>query len=918
MINDDKFIQKSFEEPKAAEYNKDDLEGILERDWPFRAQRTTMPEDDPLPRGTRVEFTLNDGTELQGKVASKSGDDYIVEVSRGESYLIPPGKLQKITVESQKVREALARESMPTIQQLSDPTIEMVNRRVVRIAYRGKYPSDDNLRFWASDHYPDWALVDAIHKDGEIGLIFEVKAQIEAAEDPKPQGGDQQNRGVPLSSEEIEGSGVTAEGSTFAMGDVVSADTKKYESSEDLYNRLVEAGWPPAEWDDYQEVIDTLPEGLIIEEVGSQEWLVYPQPDMGRGLVTYDGMNIAPEEVDPPDAPESDTPENHWMCDCESINDLNDPVCWYCGNEKPQDKKAQLGEPGAAEAYEDLNKAARWVLARFNDSNPEYFAVPQESEMAGEGDNRIVRLSFTLQTKDEDDQLGHLYISRSGALVSEAQAEGDMQPVRGFVQVDAEANLPMVMIEGPMGPQSVQEYGFDMVAKVASDMCAEVAGEVYAQYGSYSAEAQAEFDARLTKLGVDDKTKKYWSSYFKDYGKSLTRDIPRKKYKAMIACRQDGIDTQLLVEAGVALDAAIDSITLDNINKVAAEFGPKRKTDPNLSIIRDTTTWAMEVAQRDPKMYEAVHGLVYNFLGKNPGFLQQQLETSTVDEYAMAYTLMYALRQSPKALRQFRKHLNQYYKRWEKGLSKELSQEGKEWRAKERRAPKEKKKEKGEGPSEISEEPPFDMDDDKPSEKKQPPPPPEEAELAPEDVQEVIPPEHVVTMPEDGEEVIKPTMTSTSPVKMEYQSMRRKADPAPGPTSHNAPGKDDKKDYDHKEHPMQPSSLRTRFEITKMYSTTSSQDNGYVFMDIAWNPDEMAGMHPSNIMQNIVSYLKRLESDKYFHDFGVMGKPKIVDMDADAGVARVKVRCSETRGVMTLTYGTDLDKTEPVPTYGIR
>lgn len=37
----------------------------------------------------------------------------------------------------------------------------------------------------------------------------------------------------------------------------------------------------------------------------------------------------------------------------------------------------------------------------------------------------------------------------------------------------------------------------------------------------------------MDKVAVDQKAKEYWSSYFKDYGESWTRDIPRRIKQAM-------------------------------------------------------------------------------------------------------------------------------------------------------------------------------------------------------------------------------------------------------------------------------------------------------------------------------------------------------------------------------------------------
>ena len=598
MINDHKFINGGIANAKADHVfnqktvKQSDLVGIAsEMGW--LTSRKSPDESDPLPAGTLVQFIAPTGIQYQGKVASKAASDYIVEIEPGQSYLVPAGKLQKVDITASAVRDLIGGLVLPKMELAEE--YERGQLHCARVI-ADRRPSDRELQVWSSRHFPDLRLVDAVDlKNRNFELVFEMQAAAPA----KPQGGDQQVRGEPLSSEEVEGTGVIAEApkhtATISMNDVA---TKQFE-----------------------------------------------------------------------------------LCDVVDV------------------KTAQMGQPGDGDAYQDLVRAARWVLARFNDSNPDYYAVPQSTESAGDGDNRVVRLAFALNVKSEN-QLSDLYVNRQGSLVHDASS--DTVPARGFVQVDGQGNLPMVMIQGPTGPESAQEYGFKLSANInkqavfenlsvralaaadsnpklkqiiegaiakeaptnyigkvdalsramiisdevrnqieaiigsAIDLgpikpspgtgvkpgtqtnrpienvpfatttyaggwspapaltyeqqqnlsqdelaelqrqeklkeysrdvgdavwrirkekkdrekrqealykgyfprraqieaCLATADEVLGVHGSYSAEAQAEFDARLTKLAVDDNAKKYWSGYFKEYGKQWTRDIPRRKHDA--------------------------------------------------------------------------------------------------------------------------------------------------------------------------------------------------------------------------------------------------------------------------------------------------------------------------------------------------------------------------------------------------
>jgi len=77
-------------------------------------------------------------------------------------------------------------------------------------------------------------------------------------------------------------------------------------------------------------------------------------------------------------------------------------------------------------------------------------------------------------------------------------------------------------------------------------------------------------------------------------------------------------------------------------------------------------------------------------------------------------------------------------------------------------------------------------------------------------------------------------------------------------------------------------------------------------------------MSPQNIQHQVISFVKGLESMRQFHDFGFMGRPALTEFDADAGVARLKVRCSQTKGVFTLSYSESDPESELVPLIALR
>jgi hypothetical protein len=521
MINDSAFIGK----PIDTERCQTNFTGIADKDgWTLDkvaeviGTRRPPATDDPFAAGTKVEFTAPDGTKYTGKVASKSGDDYIIDINPGDSYLVPLAKLAKVSLTDEQIRAAARDFMAPDLSKLAES--EESGRLFVRVAYKERLPSDGQLMSWASTHYPDIRLVDAVPKGNRsIDLVFELPKQ--AAEDVMPQGSAPKRpgeRGAPLSSEGVDGTGV--------IGDKIPGGLSEGKNEEDFDPEALQAG-------------------IKVEMEHTED------PDMAKEIA-MDHLTEDPKyysklkKMEGGDSEVLDTESGNRIDDIvmkledvvEDLKSHQDVIGMEEATEPTEfsvddvvEKEAQLGQPGAAQQYEDLNKAARWVLARFNDSNPNFYATPQENEAAGDGDHRVVRLYFTLSAKTEDDKLNNLYISRQGSITSDPTDK----PARGFVQVDSEGNLPMLMISGPTGPESIQEYGFSLsaVLKISSDVCAAVASEVLAAHGGYCAEAQADFEARLTKLAVDPTAKDYWKGYLKDYGKQLTKSVPRKKHQAI-------------------------------------------------------------------------------------------------------------------------------------------------------------------------------------------------------------------------------------------------------------------------------------------------------------------------------------------------------------------------------------------------
>lgn len=498
MIRDDAFIGRS----TSSDIPVSKFTGIANpRNWDLNQIAELIgaksQENELFPSGILVKFELPNNVFKTGKIASKCGDEYLIEAQPGESYLIPIGKLQKL--DNSVIAEVVRQEFCPQIKVLGEKNTN--NKHIASIEYVERHPSDQQLINWSGQHYPDLKLIDAIDlPNKKIDLIFEMTA----AEDIRPQGGDQVTRGRPLSSEPIEGTGVTAEAPPLTGIDETAIEKGiKVEMGEHTTDKEIARQ-------------------IAIEHLAED-------PEYYVKLEKMEKKSFLLSEVVP------------------TTFSLSDVV----SSSPTFTKKAQKEDK--ASAYQDLDKAAKWALAKFNDSNQDagYYAIPKDIVLTGTTNNLILQQAFELKKRDGD-ALSDLYMLNNGKIITaEEQSEQNqsinLEPVRGYIEVNSDADIPIVMLSTPFGMQSAQKYNLHFTAEIeydkdelsviqasrrqASDVCAALADTVLSEHGGYSAAAHKDFEARLTKLAVDPKAKKYWSEYFGDYGKMFTRKIPRKNKK---------------------------------------------------------------------------------------------------------------------------------------------------------------------------------------------------------------------------------------------------------------------------------------------------------------------------------------------------------------------------------------------------
>ncbi|KKK66755.1 hypothetical protein LCGC14_2960900 [marine sediment metagenome] len=137
MINDSAFLASA----SSSSVGKIDFSGIADPKGGLGKvaellNPQSVPENDLFPAGTSIEFLMPDNSKLLGKVASKCGDEYLINANDGESYLIPIGKLSKIN--NVKLAEVIQQEIMPELNLVLHQHID--SRVVAIVDYKGKNP----------------------------------------------------------------------------------------------------------------------------------------------------------------------------------------------------------------------------------------------------------------------------------------------------------------------------------------------------------------------------------------------------------------------------------------------------------------------------------------------------------------------------------------------------------------------------------------------------------------------------------------------------------------------------------------------------------------------------------------------------------------------------------------------------------
>lgn len=75
----------------------------------------------------------------------------------------------------------------------------------------------------------------------------------------------------------------------------------------------------------------------------------------------------------------------------------------------------------------------------------------------------------------------------------------------------------------------------------------------------------------ILKWAVDDAAKKYWAEYYQEYGRTWTRDIPRRVKKAMVQhAKLASQDSQLGIVTPIATSISKEGVKLEGMFRSAS------------------------------------------------------------------------------------------------------------------------------------------------------------------------------------------------------------------------------------------------------------------------------------------------------------------------------------------------------------
>lgn len=601
------------------------------------------------------------------------------------------------------------------------------------------------------------------------------------------------------------------------------------------------------------------------------------------------------------------------------------------------------------ELYDVLITSAHQAAQTFENANPGIVVIPAETEKSfGDGDTAIVRMGFAIQSDTHDP----LFLM-NGELTDELSDTA--VPARGFIQAHASGKNDVVLL-GPSGEESLELYGLkaaqveppysqgegplptredypgaatsgDYVVK-AEDKDAkspatdeddgalrEVLDPARLDDGKFETEHQAK---------TDSPTEEYYTRYFGPYGDMQTRDVPRRKHEAQINQAQERREIILTAwkHHNNSVPSAEDFLHILRILKQSYKprvlyamarnarttYIKKYGQDFGRMTPGELAGGLMEQTVLLPEVDATLEKIIVNYIAANKDAIKHLV--SDMAEEAKTRVLQLAISHNNKLYKDLSKSFVKNQEVIEKGPKKQTREKVREFFMPKWRKEVEQEQ-RGEAWQDTLRR---RRDQTTPATPTQGPAAPAETtleqwkkELA--DKRKQVPPAPAAPQPTAQDKSAISDISSGIFNLMGTKDKRKakkveewvnanvnagKIDLSKGTEEalsqavalfyKNRPVAERIAQRDHQA-PLAKADMR--FFVDKQWAA-----GDYVHLQIIWDPDMCDGMAPGNIRQNLVTYVKQLEGNPEFHDYGAIGKPRFREFDPEAGLAEVVIRSS--------------------------